>query len=312
MQLKKRAKPVKFGKKEKEPEKPKHEVEKAEPVAHKQKEEPEPQETTIEITSVTTEIETSEVVPEEEIPEEAETTAVAEEEPLSEEEEKPKEVVEKELTTEEIVGEPKEEEVEEIEINNSTGEETDVVEESAGVQSAFSNSTFESETETKKNFFLYFIIIAFVAFLIGLGAMAGVNYALQSKSFDFDMSNMNVLRMFEPTPTPTPEPTATPVPTKAVDLSAYTIRVENGSGITGEAAKLKTQLVNDEFTVASTGNADNSDYKKTTISVKENVDESYIKKLRASLEKTYTLGDDTKAPPSQKTDVVITIGSTKE
>ena len=58
-----------------------------------------------------------------------------------------------------------------------------------------------------------------------------------------------------PTLTPTPEP---------VDLSKYNVRILNGSGITGEAAKVKILLTTLTFAKVSTGNADTSNYKTQT------------------------------------------------
>ena len=86
------------------------------------------------------------------------------------------------------------------------------------------------------------------------------------------------------TPTPTSGPTSTPVsttkatptkkptPTKEATSSANTkgliVRVLNGSGISGRAASLAEYLEGLGYEIGGTGNADNPDYDKSTITIK--------------------------------------------
>lgn len=168
-------------------------------------------------------------------------------------------------------------------------------------------------TEKKKNLFVYFVVVALITFFLGLAFIVGGSFALQNKDISLpEFTQLLGMSEEEPTPEPTTklEPTATPEP---VDLSKYTIQVLNGSGVTGEAAKLKTALIDAGFKVGSTGNADLSDYTKTQISASKSVDKAYLKKLEETLEKTYVL--DSSAPSTGSTpqgaDVVITIGSDK-
>lgn len=161
--------------------------------------------------------------------------------------------------------------------------------------------------EKKRNPFLYFLMIAFGTFFVGLVFIVGANYFLESKTFSLtDFQKMMSMEQ----PTPSAAPTKKPTPTPQVDLSAYTIKVLNGSGITGEAATLKDKLTAEGFKVGTTGNADASDYDKTEITVKKNVDEGYVTKLKEALEKEYKVSTPVRLSEnaSQEADVTVTIG----
>lgn len=56
----------------------------------------------------------------------------------------------------------------------------------------------------------------------------------------------------EVTPTSTQ---TTPTPTAVPEKNSFTIRILNGNGVTGDAAKLKKELTDKGFTVGDTGNA---------------------------------------------------------
>lgn len=119
-------------------------------------------------------------------------------------------------------------------------------------------------------------------------------------------------KLAEKTPEPTfvSSPTPTPTPSK-VDLSKFTIAIQNGSGIPGEAIKVQKILTNAGFKVASTANAKTYDYTKTVIQAKKSVEEAYLSQLRDSLSKTYVLGDSQTLSDKEKADVVIIVGKTK-
>lgn len=68
------------------------------------------------------------------------------------------------------------------------------------------------------------------------------------------------------TPTPTPAPTATTTPTSAATAkSAVTMRVLNGTTVTGAAGTAKSVLEKAGYTVRTVGNATNQNYESTTI-----------------------------------------------
>ena len=85
----------------------------------------------------------------------------------------------------------------------------------------------------------------------------------------------------EATPTPADEqglqeeegePTEEPTPTPAEqDNSEISITVQNGSGVAGAAADAANVLRDAGFSIASTTNADNSDYTDVTIQIKNSL-----------------------------------------
>ena len=168
---------------------------------------------------------------------------------------------------------------------------------------------------TRKNVILYFLLVAFISFALGLGVMAGVSYfgLLPNKLpvVSFDPNMVNNLNPMKPSPTVVPTKAPTPTPTdKPVDLKAYKISVLNGSGIRGKAAELQTTLTTSGFTVITAGNADRSDYLTTQVVAKKTVPQEYLDKLEAELEKSFTV-DTLSTMPSeanQTADVIITIG----
>jgi len=120
------------------------------------------------------------------------------------------------------------------------------------------------------------------------------------------------------------ETTSTPSPSKisptpasdsaklAIDYSKYKIKVLNGSGIGGAAAKGKEIVESEKFIVEEIGNAKTSDYEKTIIQAKKDVDKAFLDKLKSVLEKTYLLDANKELEDSEEVDVVIIIGSSKQ
>ena len=168
----------------------------------------------------------------------------------------------------------------------------------------------------KKRFGLYFFLVAFLAFILGLGAMAAVSYGWVNVPFLSSIKVPSSVQMpaipgvNKPTPTaaPTTIPTAAPTE-KAVDLKAYTISVLNGSGVVGKAGEVKTSLTTAGFKVGTTGNADKSNYTTTQIAAKKSVDKAYLTKLEDELKKSFDVAAVSTAPDSQSTDVTVTIGA---
>lgn len=168
-----------------------------------------------------------------------------------------------------------------------------------------------SQEKKEHSLIVYFFIVTIVAFLLGLSFIAGGYYALHGKTFSFP-KGIPGLKTATPIPTHIqPTPTITQA-SKSANLSQYTIAVLNGSGITGEAAKVKSDLTTQGFNIVTTGNADASTYTKTQISAKKSVDSVYIQTLKTALSKTYSVDVQSQVPDStQQTDVIITVGSSK-
>lgn len=166
----------------------------------------------------------------------------------------------------------------------------------------------DGEEGKGKSSFVFFLKIVFITFVLGILLIGGLSYFTGGKTISTD-SLGSLLSFTQPSPTPTEAPEPTPT-TEPVDPGAYTITIQNGSGITGEAAKLKTALTEEGFKVEGTSNADNSNYTTTQISTKKSVSDGYLEKLKNDLNQNYKVADPIlPAADSQSTDVLIIIGS---
>ena len=119
----------------------------------------------------------------------------------------------------------------------------------------------------------------------------------------------------EPTPVPTfeavetasPTPAATPL---AADRSKVKIEVQNGTGITGEASYLATQLKSLGYTNVKAGNAENQDYTITEVTFNKSVSLSIQDEITKKLETLYQKVE-VKSSSTQTMDVVIISGLKK-
>ncbi len=167
----------------------------------------------------------------------------------------------------------------------------------------------------RKNVILYFLLVAFLSFALGLGVMAAISHfgLLPNKlpNVSFDPNVVTNLNPMKPSPTPVPTKAPTPTPTeKPVDIKAYKITVLNGSGIKGKAAEVRTTLTTAGFTVVTAANADRSDYLTTQVVAKKSVPQEYLDKLEAELKKSFEVDTLSSMPneANQSADVIITIG----
>lgn len=102
--------------------------------------------------------------------------------------------------------------------------------------------------------------------------------------------------------TPSPEP---------VDKATVSIKVENGTGIAGEAGFLQGILANMGYTKIEVGNADSSDNTSTQVTFSADLSQSVIDEITKKLESIYETVK-TKTSSSQTTsDVVIVTGLKK-
>lgn len=220
-----------------------------------------------------------------------EIEATPKESPETQSEMKVKEEVE-ELKMEAVVDETKK--------TDDSAKQNPEGDEKASVNPPQNSSGNSEEMSNKKRMWINLIII-----FIGTVVIVSFFLFLRQKKID-EMNQQEQASKIVPTkavmPSPTPE---------EVDVSAYTIEVLNGSGISGAAAKAKTLLTDESFTVESTGNADASDYEKTVIKVKGSVPETYIEALKQLLSQSYELDSVEDLAETSDTDVVIIIGSQK-
>lgn len=109
----------------------------------------------------------------------------------------------------------------------------------------------------------------------------------------------------EVSPTPTSKPTATPTKKPTKNL---TIKVLNGSGVTGAAKLASDFLTGLGYEITSVGNADSQDFENTTIQIKQDK-QSLLDQLKIDLSTKYTIGT-TSADLStaSSSDVIVIIG----
>ena len=113
----------------------------------------------------------------------------------------------------------------------------------------------------------------------------------------------------KPTATPTNKPTTNPVDSASgLDRSALIVEVQNGSGVTGAAAKASDTLKSLGYKIGTVGNADNTDYTDVTIQVKS-TKSSYLALLKKDLGFSYTIGTASADLSSSSTaDALVIIG----
>jgi len=119
-----------------------------------------------------------------------------------------------------------------------------------------------------------------------------------------------------PSASPTEEPTTTPAAKSVnpvdsatgLDRSTLSVEVQNGSGVTGAAAKASDVLKSFGYKVSSVGNADNEDYVNTTIQVKS-TKTNFLALLKKDLGFSYTVGTTSADLSSSSTaDALVIIG----
>ena len=121
----------------------------------------------------------------------------------------------------------------------------------------------------------------------------------------------------EPEATPAPVETfapieeATPEASPAsVDKSKVKIEVQNGTGITGEAAYLQTQLKNLGYTNISVGNASSQDQTKTTVTFAKSLSSTIVDEITKKLKDLYKEVE-TKTSSTSSIDVLVVTGLRK-
>ena len=112
---------------------------------------------------------------------------------------------------------------------------------------------------------------------------------------------------------PTPEIEVTPEVTQAVpeaDYSKYSVKVLNGSGVTGAAAKVEGLIKELSFKSVQTGNAAISNQKETTVQLKAGIPAAVFEKVGQLLVK-YTVVEGDALEDSAGVDIQITVGIQK-
>jgi len=90
-------------------------------------------------------------------------------------------------------------------------------------------------------------------------------------------------------------------------LSEYSIQVLNGSGVVGEAGRVRAALGEEGFEVTNVGNAGNYDYTDTEVRLKGDVPETIFDKVKKALA-DYTVTKGEVLDDESDYDVVVTVG----
>lgn len=169
----------------------------------------------------------------------------------------------------------------------------------------------KEETVKKKGsgFFKTFLIILTILSLAAV--IAGGVYYYQNNIAGGDTEEAEVVTEKTENIQPTVEPTQKPEMTE-VEYSEYSLQILNGSGIPGEAGKVKDLITDLEFESITTGNASSYDFDKTSISIKEDIPAQVFSDIKDLLGDTYDM--ETKSETledSSDYDVIITVGLQK-
>lgn len=114
-----------------------------------------------------------------------------------------------------------------------------------------------------------------------------------------------------PSPSPTAQPMETPSPSptpEPVDISTLKIKVENGTGVPGEAGAVAAKLETAGFAEADTGNADNYEYVDTTVRMKDAVTENAYTAIVKALQPDYSVEKGTDLDDESEFDIVVIVG----
>ena len=160
------------------------------------------------------------------------------------------------------------------------------------------------EPKKKRSWIVIILIIASIVLIGGVLWYFREN-AVKQISTDVKITSTPSPSKISPTP-------ASDSAKLTIDYSKHKIKVLNGSGIGGAAAKGKAILEKELFMVVEIGNAETSDYKKTVIQAKKEVPSIFLDKLKSVLQKLYLLGPSEELEDSEEIDVVIIIGSEKQ
>ncbi len=201
--------------------------------------------------------------------------------------------------------------VENISTDNlpATGEKSSTEEVNKWIEN-YDDKDISSDKKKKPGFFKTFLILLIVLSVIAAIAGGVIYYQknVAEKSPDETQNNENITQE-EPSPSPTEAPVTEEV---KPDYTEYSLQILNGSGVPGEAGKVKDLLSEYEFHSIITGNASSYDFDKTIISVKDGLPKQVFDDLKEAIEESYEVESSSeKLEESSDFDVVITVGAKK-
>ncbi len=114
----------------------------------------------------------------------------------------------------------------------------------------------------------------------------------------------------EPVTSQTQEETESTSSSSAEETSKDEIRIQvlNGSGVSGQASRVRNLLANINYSQIDIGNADSQDFKKTTVRLSSNISEELKAELQSELETLFESVEFEADLDSENFDIVITTG----
>lgn len=147
------------------------------------------------------------------------------------------------------------------------------------------------------------ILVGILGFVIYKSAnKENENVSEQPSPFDNVITN-------DTTQVATPSPTSVATP-KPADKSVISIEIQNGTGITGEAAYLQNQLKSLGYTNVKVGNATSQDATATLVTFSSKLSSAVVDEITKKLNELYTTVT-VKTATTPTTDIVIVTGLRK-
>lgn len=178
-----------------------------------------------------------------------------------------------------------------------------------------SDQPLHISTSTKITSTTIGLIIFFAVLLIVLGVVAYVSMRNDQTVVPPISSTPSAETLFVEPQVAVPSPTATVSATESaipVDLSTFSVRILNGSGVANQATTLKNALAEKGFVEISIGNSSSNAISKTVVVVKNTVP---ITAQQAVVDVLETLGFSPSSQSSTETldaDIVITTGQDQQ
>lgn len=149
-----------------------------------------------------------------------------------------------------------------------------------------------------------------IGILILVGILGFVIYKSASKKSSAIAEPTPFDNLTQPDQNASTVSTPTPAATPSVDKSTVTIQIQNGTGISGEAAYLQTQLKDLGYTNITVGNASETGLTSTKVTFSSTLDSGVVSEITQKLNSLYqNVTTDTSS--SQTSGVVIITGLRK-
>lgn len=166
----------------------------------------------------------------------------------------------------------------------------------------------EGEGGSKKKIFLIILLLVILAGVVA----GGIYYYQTSLSEKTEVQKVEEQgQVVGPTEAPAEEEEEA---TQSAEIVAgdYSVNILNGSGIAGEAGKVKTLLEGAEFEEIDTGNAVSYDYVETEVSLKKDTPKGVYDLVKDALESDYIVSkSETELDEDSDYDVGVIVGSKK-